>query len=137
MPRVYRTMKREDDGFPTVEQSGSGLGVRAGIDVDLDEQGNVLANGKGMSVAPAWRELNFTLIPKRLRDKFPGARGSNNRFCFRAGTGPFARSSFAHGLELVPDSRKHGCIAPLAMVPLVQYQDDLKATRPDWQLDES
>src|SRR5271154_2187981 len=83
MPLVYRSMKRDEDGFPTVEQSASGLGVRTGTDIDVDEHANAIANGKGMSVAPAWRDLNFMVIPKRLRDQVSRARGSNSRFCFR------------------------------------------------------
>ena len=76
-------------------------------------------------------------IPKRLHDKVPGARGSNSTYCFRAGTGPFQAEAFSPGLELVPDSPKHGCVAPERTVPFSQYQDDLAATRSDWQIDEN
>lgn len=78
MPLVFRAMKKSEDGLPTVEQTASGLGVRPGIDIDLDVQGNVEVNGKGMSVAPTLRSMPLLRIPKRLRDKVPGARGSNN-----------------------------------------------------------
>jgi hypothetical protein len=53
MPLVFRAMKKDEAGLPTVEPSARGLGVRTGIDVDLDSQGNALANGKGVSVSPA------------------------------------------------------------------------------------
>jgi hypothetical protein len=36
MPRVFRAMRKDEDGLPHVEQSASGLGVRAGVDIDLD-----------------------------------------------------------------------------------------------------
>jgi hypothetical protein len=137
MPLVFRAMRKDDDGLPTVERSASGLGVRPGIDIDLDAQGNALANGKGMSVAPAWRAISILRIPKRLRAKVPGARGSNNTHCFRAGAGPFQRGAFAAGLELIPDSATHGCVAPVQTVPLSQYESDLSATRADWQIDEA
>jgi hypothetical protein len=137
MPLVYRAMKKDEDDWPTVEQSASGLGVRTGADVDVDPQNNVIANGKGMSVAPSWRDIPLLRIPKRLRDKVRGARGSNNTFCFRSGTGPFQPGGFAPGLELVPDSPSHGCIAPTQTVPLSQYQNDLAATRSDWHIDEN
>ena len=137
MPLVYRVMKKDEDDLPTVEQTASGLGVRPGTDVDLDRQGDVIANGKGMSVSPAWRDISLLRIPKRLRDKVPGARGSNNTFCFRSGTGPFQAGDFAPGLELVPDSSSHGCIAPAQTVPLSQYQNDLAATLSSWQIDEN
>ncbi|OJW17892.1 MAG: hypothetical protein BGO49_30875 [Planctomycetales bacterium 71-10] len=66
MPRVYRLMRKAEDGLPVVEQSGSGLGVRVGADVDVDADGIALANDKGMSVNPHWRAMNINMIPKRL-----------------------------------------------------------------------
>ena len=56
--------------FATVSQTS--LGIRPGRDVDLDAQNNVLVNGKGMSVAPSWRDINVNRIPKRLRPIMPG-----------------------------------------------------------------
>src|SRR5437016_3869222 len=98
MPRVFRVMRKESDGLPTVSQTS--LGVRPGNDVDLDAQNNVLVNGKGMSVAANWRDINVNRIPKRLRPIVPGAGGSNTWFCFRMGTGPFQQGVFASGLTL-------------------------------------
>jgi hypothetical protein len=137
MPLVFRAMKRDEDGLPTVEPTANGLGVRPGTDVDVDAQGNVAVNGKGMSVASSWRSLPISRIPKRLRDKVPGARGSNNTFCFKTGSGPFQAGPFAPGLDLVPDSTTHGCVTPTQPVPLAQYQGDLAATRADWQFEEN
>jgi hypothetical protein len=137
MPLIHRVMKKDEDDLPVVEQSANGLGVRPGTDVDVDAQSNAIANGKGMSVSPSWRDLPVSRIPQRLRGKVRGARGPNNRFCFRAGNGLFQPGAFATGLDLVPDSPRHGCIAPAQTVPLTQYQNDLAATRPDWQIDES
>jgi len=136
MPLVFRAMKRDDDELPTVEQSASGLGVRPGIDVDV-VGGNVEVNGKGMSVSPAWRSINILRVPKRLRDRVRGARGSNNAQCFRFGTGPFQPGAFAVGLDLVPDTPTHGCVTPAQPVALARYESDLAATRADWQVDES
>ena len=135
MPRVFRVMRKEPDGSPTVSQTS--LGVRPGVDVDLDTQNNVLVNGKGMSVAPNWRDINVNRIPKRLRPIVPGAGGSNNTFCFRTGNGAFVQGAFANGLTLEPDSATHGNVAPAQVVPLATYEADLAATRPDWQEDET
>lgn len=77
--------------------SPRGLGVRQGIDIDVDAQGNVLVNGKGLSVAPARRDINVLRIPKRLRAKVPGANGSNNTYCFGFGQGPFQQGALAAG----------------------------------------
>jgi hypothetical protein len=137
MPLVFRAMRKEDDGFPKVEQSAGGLGVRPGVDIDLDPQGNAMVNGKGMSVSPAWRDLPISRIPRRQRSVVPGARGSNNTFCFKTGDGPFRPGAFAAGLVLEPDSATHGCVTPERLVPLQQYESDLAATRSHWQVDES
>ncbi len=133
MPRVFRVMRKEPDGLPTVNQTS--LGVRPGIDVDLDVQNNVLVNGKGMSVAPNWRDINLNRIPKRLRRIVPGAGGSNNTFCFRMGNGAFVQGAFGNGLTLEPDSATHGNVAPEQVIPIATYEADIAATRPDWQED--
>jgi hypothetical protein len=135
MPRVFRVMRKELDGLPTLNQTS--LGVRPGVDIDLDSQNNVLVNGKGMSVAPNWRDININRIPKRLRPKMPGAGGSNSTFCFRAGAGAFVQGVFANGLTLEPDSATHGNVAPAQVVPLPTYEADIAATRPEWQEDET
>lgn len=128
-------MRKEPDGLPAVSQTS--LGIRPGVDVDLDAQNNVLVNGKGMSVAPNWRDINVNRIPKRLRPIVPGAGGSNNTFCFRTGNGAFVQGAFANGLTLEPDSATHGNVAPAQVVPLATYEADIAATRPDWQEDET
>jgi hypothetical protein len=111
--------------------------LRPGVDISLDARGNVIVNGEGMSVNPGWREASILRIPRRLRQLKPGAAGSNNQFCFRAGTGPFQQGAFAAGLTLEPDSATHGNIAPAVAVPLAQYETDITATRADWQVDET
>jgi len=128
-------MRKDSDGLPMVSQTS--LGVRPGVDVDLDPEGDILVNGKGMSVAPDWRQINVNRIPKRLRPTVPGAAGSNNTFCFRFGSGPFVQGPFAPGLTLEPDSATHGNVAPAQVVSLAAYERDLAATRPDWQEDET
>src|SRR5438477_11413090 len=116
MPRVFRVMRKDADNKPTV--SPTSLGVRPTIDIDLDPQNNVLVNGKGMSVAPNWRDISRNRIPKRLRPVVPGARGSNNTFCFRIGDGPLPQGPFANGLTLEPDAANPGNVAPAIVVPL-------------------
>ena len=65
-PKIYRAMKLDQaDNRPVVGSSSSSeLGVRPGVDITVDAVGNVVLASKGMSVAPGWRELSFTRIPK-------------------------------------------------------------------------
>jgi hypothetical protein len=136
MPKIHRSMK-EDDGKPVVEASNKGLGVRVSVDLDVDGDGKVILNGKGMSVAPAWRDLPPHLVSKRLRSKFPDARGSPHLRCFTMGEGPFQDGPVADGLDLKRDTPKHGVIVPRVSVPLDQYQSDLANTRDHWVIDEA
>lgn len=138
MPRVYRLMRKAEDGLPVVEQTAGGLGVRVGVDVDVDSDGLVLANAKGMSVNPHWRAIaNVNMVPRRLKDKYYGARGPNGRYFFRCGEGPFERGAFADQLILDPDSETHGVVAPSETMPLADYQAALAATRWNWVEDEA
>jgi hypothetical protein len=136
-------MKRDPaDNLPVVgSMSSSELGARPGIDITVDPAGNVVRDGTGMSVSPAWRDLDFTRIPKRLHHLVPGATGANNTSCYTMGIGPFQNGVVANGLELIPDQGQppvtHGVIAPVQVVPLAQYQTDLANTRAAWQIDET
>src|SRR5437764_15404687 len=117
MPKIYRGMRKAEDDKPVVDATGKGLGVRGtpvnGVtDVDLDGEGKVILNDKGMSVAPAWRDLPYFLISKRLKIRFRDARGPSNLYCFTMGEGPFTDGSVADGLDLKVDAPKHGVVAP-------------------------
>jgi hypothetical protein len=129
------------DNLPvTGSTSSSELGARPGIDITVDVARNVVLDGSGMSVAPRWRDLDFTRIPKRLRQIVPGAAGANSTFCFTMGAGPFQKAIVASGLELIPDDATpviHGVVAPVHVVTLAQYQTDLENTRTAWQIDET
>jgi hypothetical protein len=130
------------DNLPIVgSTSSSELGARPRIDITVDVAGNVVLDATGMSVAPRWRDLDFTRIPKRLRHIVPGATGANSTSCFTMGMGPFQNGVIANGLELIPDQGQapviHGVIAPVQVVPLAQYQTDLANTRAGWQIDET
>ena len=126
-------MKKGADDLPEVGPTN--LGVRP-MDVDVDAGNNVIVNGKGMSVAPAWRDININRIPKRLRTVAPGAQGTNSAACFCTGTGPFLQGPFAAALTLEPDSATHGNVTPALAVPLATFDAHLAATRPDWKVDE-
>jgi hypothetical protein len=136
-------MKRDPvDGLPALgTTSSSELGVRPGVDITVDGAGYVVLDASGMSVAPNWRDLIPSRIPRRLRHIVPGARGPNNTSCYTLGAGPFQRGGIATGLELIPDQGpapvRHGVIAPVQVVSLIAYQADLGNTRAAWEIDES
>jgi hypothetical protein len=132
MPRVFRVMKRDHDGQPIVAAASNALGVRPGIDIDVDQQNNAISNDKGMSVSPSWKDISLRRIPRRL-----GGQGSNGTAVFAFGSGPFQQAVVAHGLELLPDCPAHGVIRPTHLVPLFQFEADLSATRAEWQIDET
>src|SRR5687768_6143347 len=123
VPRIFRAMRRDPaDGLPVVgTASSSELGGRPGHDFTVDEAGNVVKDGSGMSVAPAWRDLPFTRVPRRLRPLLPGAAGPNTSACFALGTGPFQAAGVAPDLVLVPDPGSapvtHGNVAPDHVMP--------------------
>ncbi len=129
--------------MPIVGSNSKELGVRVppnpNQDVDLDEKGNVVVNGKGMSVAENWRMLPPHLIPKRLKAKFAGASGSDNVACFRFGKGPFAGAALNGRLQLVlKEHNAHaGHIVPIISTPERDFQADLAATRGNWTIDEA
>jgi hypothetical protein len=117
------------------------LGARPGVDITVDAAGNVVLDGRGMSVVPGWRNIKMYRIPKRLRHIVPGAKGANSTSCFTMGVGPFQNGVVANGLELISDLGQapvtHGVIAPVQVVPLAQYQTDLENTCAAWQIDET
>ena len=142
MPKICRSMRKGDDEKPLIEATGKGLGVRGQpvngvVDVDLDQDGKVILNFKGMSVAPSWRDLPYFLISKRLKNQFPAARRPIDVFCFTMGEGPFAEGPVADRLDLKIDTPKHGVVVPRLSVPLDQYQADLANTRNNRTIDKA
>lgn len=134
-------MKQDEDAKPTIDSTGKGLGVRDIVvngvaDIDVDQNGLVVRNQKGMSVAPTWRDLPIHLIPKRLRLIFPGARGSSLLYCFVHGEGEFVSGLFAPSLELWVDDTTHANVIPIADVTVPKYQSALANTRAGWSVDE-
>jgi hypothetical protein len=144
MPTIYRTMKRAADGLPVVgSNSSTELGVRLPpnqrADIDLDPNGHVVQNGRGMSVVANWRHLLAHQIPKRLKTLFPGAVGNNSLACYRMGEGDFADGVVTNDLHLVlkPGRPHAGNVVPDQSVHYSQLQSNLAATRNQWSVDET
>lgn len=135
-------MKRDADGLPFVGTQSKELGVRVptneNADVDLDSDGNVLLNGRGMSVASDWRYLQPHLIPRRLRAHHNGAAGPNSLAICRFGDGAFAASMITErlALNLKPGSTRHGNIVPTVPMPIEEFLNNLADTRDQWVIEE-
>ena len=142
MPTIYRAMKQTHDGLPLVGSNSKELGVRippnSNPDIDLGENGHVILNGKGMSVAAKWRGLLPHLIPKRLKPIFPSATGSNTLACFRFGQGAFLAGPLNARLSLVLKTHDTyaGNVVPTQSTPESQFQIELAATQGEWTIDE-
>jgi len=143
MPTVFRSMKRAADGLPVVGSNSKELGVRVppnpNADIDLDQNGHVVQNGKGMSVAANWRYLLAHLVPKRLKPYFPGAAGPDSLTCYKMGTGPFTAGAVTDDLNLLPKKGNPlaGNVVPLQNAHRDKFQADLAATRLQWSADET
>jgi hypothetical protein len=143
MATIYRTMKRAEDDLPVVGANSRELGVRVpphpNADVDLDLDGKIVLNGKGMSVAENWRHLLPHLVPKRLRWTFPGAAGTNNLACFKLGDGPFGEGAIYGQLSLIlkGHNSRTGNVVPSQGIRVDAFQAELAATRSDWSIDET
>ena len=138
-PKMVRSMlpdPAEAAIVPTVGSQENMLGARVPphprADVHPDADGNVGPRGEGLSVAPSLAALPQGLVPERLRDKRPGARGSNSLRVFRLGDGSFSRSAVGDSLELAPTSSKHGVLQPKRPMTLGDYQGHLAATKTRW-----
>jgi len=126
MESLYRTMRADADGRPTVGRSARMLGVRVEgphADVVLDDAGQVLPGRGGMSVTvddPA------QMAPAR-RPRWLGHGLSEDRL--------FALPAPAVGGALTVRMNRgaHGLVEPTQPRPLVAYEVDLAATRPKWQ----
>ena len=145
MPLVYRSMKSdsEDESRPMLGDSASCLGVRVppskNCDIIPDELNCVHPKSGGMSVAPHWTDLKYFRIPKRLKDKYPGASGNNSLKCWKMGEGDFESAKLTAGLYLRPDegdSPKHGVVEPDSSMSLQTNQKRIADTQDHWSVDE-
>lgn len=127
---VFRGMTPASDGLPTVERSARSLGIRVPADVQPEGNGRVLPGTGGMSVAlgSVWN------LPNHRRPRGMG-RGSS---------GPQADHVFSlakvsiHSAELgvrpdPPAQLKHALVEPLVPVALLEFEERLGKTRPDWR----
>ena len=143
MPKIFRSML-EDGGKPKVGSASKMLGVRVAPntppDIPVDGNGDVHPKSGGMSVAPDWRKLPDHLIPRRLKQFIPRARGRDDLVCWRLGDLDFLDGQPIGLLVLRVDparTDKHGFVEPASLMSIVDYQCALASTRDDWIPDEN
>lgn len=140
MPRIFRAMIN-DGGRPKIGPSARGLGVRIPPDKHPDllvgPDGTVEPGTGGMSVAPTWRDLPIHRIPMRLQPIVSDACGKDADACWRMGAGAFSATSVTEELSLAIGSAVHGTVEPAHSMAAESFQSALKATRDDWEIDES
>jgi hypothetical protein len=126
METLYRTMKSGADGRPITGRSARMLGVRVEgphADVVLDDAGQVLPGRGGMSVTVD----DPIQMPPARRPRWLGHGLSEDQL--------FALPIRAVGgaLTVRIDRGAHGLVEPTQPRPLITYEVDLRATRPNWQ----
>jgi hypothetical protein len=138
MPKVYRTMF-EQGGSPRVGSHSCELGVRPGTDVDVNANGDVRLNGKGMSVFRSLSDLRALpshLVPKHLWRSVRGAAGLPGLRIWTMGQGVFISGPVTGNLQLHENGGRHGNICPSSVVSIIAFQDELAATQSLWGIDE-
>ena len=136
MPLIYRAMTREGDK-PRIGPSARTLGVRPSVDITPDENGLVIPQTGGMSVAPSWRELPSHRIPLRLRPIAHDAAGRDDDACWCMGSGDFTDSPLTDSLDFRRDQNDHGIVEPSHTMELNDFQVALASTRDLWEIDEA
>ena len=126
--RLFRSMKEDSNGVPTIGHSGRMLGVRPGNNPTPDvlavqASDLVLPNQGGMSAAPH-DPLHL------LRHRRPPSLG---------GTGHdpvwyIETDELGPDLQFRQDRPTHGVIEPVRPMPLQEYQDAVADTRGRWKL---
>ena len=135
-PTMYRVMLFDEQDGLRRPRAGSGRDMLGAslpptipADISPSSDGMVGPGDSGMSVAPSLRALPPGLVPERLRDLRPGARGRNDARLFRLGDGPFRSAPINADLEQLPTSKKHGVVRPARDLHIDDFQAALAFTR--------
>jgi hypothetical protein len=126
--RLFRSMKEDKDGLPTVGPGGRLLGVRpAGSptpDVPVASPSDLLLPGQGgMSVVPA----DPMHLPRHHRPAGLGGTGRDPVWSLET-------EDLGPELQFRQDRPTHGLIEPQRAMTLRDYQDALAQTRVRWRL---
>ena len=116
LAKIFRGMK-DDGGYPKIESSARGLGVREGIDITVDANGMVELGKNGMSMSPSPQDL-----PSHRRPPEFGGTGKDPVW-------QIDTSDLGDDLKYVPDKPGHGTIQPSKKMTLEKYKQALGSLR--------
>lgn len=124
--RLYRAMKRDADGKPLCGTRASELGIRPGVDITADADGQVHPMTGGLSTTPD----DPTLLPPHVRPLNLGGRGMLPVFVVDA-----ARLDGALAARRDPQHpRDHVFVEPAFTMALTSLQALLRAGRDHWEV---
>jgi len=116
LAKIFRGMK-DDGGYPKIESSARGSGVREGIDITVDANGMVEPGKNGMSMSPSPQDL-----PSHRRPPEFGGTGKDPVW-------QIDTSDLGDDLKYVPDKPGHGTIQPSKKMTLERYKQALGSLR--------
>ena len=123
--KLFRAMRKDDEGKPRCGSESNMLGVRPGVDIQPNEAARVDGGQGGLSVTPD----DPKLLPPHVRPTRFGGRGKLPVF-------ELPMSSLEALLAYRPDPERperHGFIEPGTPMHLNDFQSALAATREAWK----
>jgi hypothetical protein len=126
MPLRYRAMEEDGEGRPTVGDTARRLGVRAGIDIPVDDEDEVEPFSGGMSVTPDSPDG----LPSHRLPPNHGGTGKDPLWVIDS-------DELGDGLIYRPDDASpdtHGFVEPARKMRLNDFEDLLALTRDSWRL---
>jgi hypothetical protein len=125
MPRLFRAMKENAQGYPEIGASARTLGVRPGFDVPAHNPSDLVQPGQGgLSVSP---DNPMNLPYHRRPPDFQGVGKDPAWVITSADLGP--------NLSYRPDPAQpgHGFVEPVRPMTFHEYQDALAQTQGRWR----
>lgn len=145
MAKLYYRGMAEQNGKPKIGRSARLLGVRPGIDIDIEQMPTGYLNEQGYLLAESEREVRGELVSVAIQN----TKGMSVSLSIE-GLPPFRKPSKFGGigkdplwqiedskiigdLQAVQDSPTHVSILPSATMSLERYETALANTQPDWE----
>lgn len=122
---LFRGMTEASDGSPQIGPSGRTLGVRFGVDIQVDEDGSVRPGTGGMSVAP---DDPMNLPPHRRPEEFGG---TGRDPVWRVGLADLGPDLAYRADPLNPTG--HGFVEPARQMSADVYEGAVHETRASWR----